>query len=135
LSIHKPYSLGKSERLKSRKQIDQLFDKGNKITLFPFRILYQQEEVGGILKAGFTVSSKSFARAVDRNRIKRLMRESYRIQKKGLEEVVLKNDCSLRLFFIYTGREMPGHEEISTSFRKLTDKLLKVLNEKDSANS
>jgi len=135
LSIQKPYSLGKSERLKSRKQIDQLFEKGKKITLFPFRILYQQEAVGGILKAGFTVSSKNFPRAVDRNRIKRLMRESYRIQKKGLEEVVLKNDCSLDLFFIYTGREIPGHEEILTSFRKLTDKLLKVLNEKDSANS
>jgi ribonuclease P protein component len=135
LSIRKPYSLGKSERLKSRKQIDQLFEKGKKITLFPFRILFLLEKVGGIVKAGFTVSSKNFPRAVDRNRIKRLTRETYRLQKKELEEAVVKNDYSLHLFFIYTGKEMPVHEEISLSLRKLLDKLLKILNEKDPANS
>ena len=135
MSADKPYSLGKSERLKSRKQIDQVFETGKKITLFPFRLLYRTEQGEAMVKAGFTVSSKNFPRAVDRNRIKRLSRESYRLQKKELETAVLKNDCCLHLFLIYTGREMVGYEEISVPLKKLLDKLVKVLYEKDPANT
>jgi ribonuclease P protein component len=127
--------LGKSERLKSRKQIDQVFETGKKITLFPLRLLYRIEQGGSNVQAGFTVSSKNFPRSVDRNRIKRLSREAYRLQKKELETEVLKNDCSLHLFLIYTGREMVGYEEISVPLKKLLDKLVKVLYEKDPANT
>jgi ribonuclease P protein component len=135
LSTGKPYSLSKSERLKSRKQIDQVFETGEKVTLFPFRLLYRVEQGTGNVKAGFTVSSKNFPRAVERNRIKRLSREAYRLQKKELETVVLKNDYSLHLFFIYTGREIVGYKEISEPLKKLLDKLVKVLYEKDPANT
>ena len=135
LSISKPYSLGKSERLKSRKQIDQIFEAGKKITLFPFRLLYRVEQGDGNVRAGFTVSSKNFPRAVDRNRIKRLCREAYRVRKNELETVVLKNDYCLYLFFIYTGREFIGYKEISEPLKKLLDKLAKVLYEKDPANT
>ena len=127
MSTGRLYTLGKSERLKSRKQIDEIFKSGKKITLFPFRLLYQTTQEKGEVRAGFTVSSKNFARAVDRNRIKRLSREAYRLQKKEIESVVLKNDYSLQLFFIYTGRDIPGFEEVSTSLKKLLDKLVKVL--------
>jgi ribonuclease P protein component len=127
--------LGKSERLKSRKQIDQIFERGKKITLFPFRLLYHIDKGNGNVKAGFTISSKNFPRAVDRNRIKRLNREAYRLQKKDLETVVLKNDYSLHLFFIYTGREIAGYQEISVSVQKLLEKLVKVLYEKDTAST
>jgi ribonuclease P protein component len=135
LSIRKPYSLGKSERLKSRKQIDQVFETGKKITLFPFRLLYRIEEGRGNIKAGFTVGSKNFPRAVDRNRIKRLSRESYRLQKKDLEAGVMKNDCGLHLFFIYTGKEIVGYEEIAVPLKKLLDKLVKVVYEKIPPNT
>ena len=127
--------MGKSERLKSRKQIDQIFETGKKITLFPFRLLYRVEQGTGNVKAGFTVSSKNFPRAVDRNRIKRLSRETYRLQKKDLETVVLTNDYGLHLFFIYTGREMVSYKKISEPLKKLLDKLVKVLYEKDPANT
>jgi ribonuclease P protein component len=127
--------LGKSERLKSRKQIDQIFEAGKKITLFPFRLLYRVEQGTGNVKAGFTVSSKNFPRAVDRNQIKRLSREAYRLQKKELETVVLTNDYGLHMFFIYTGREMAGYKAISEPLKKLLDKLVKVLYEKDPANT
>lgn len=127
--------MGKSERLKSRKQIDALFEDGKKFTQFPFRLLYRTEPGKGIIKAGFTVSTKNFPRAVDRNRIKRLTREAYRLQKKELETGVLKNDYTLHLFFIYTGREIVDYEEISAQLKQLLDKLVKVIHEKHPANT
>lgn len=131
----KLYSLGKSERLKSRKQIDQVFKTGEKITLYPFRLLYKIEPGTGNLKAGFTVSTKSFPRSVDRNRIKRLCREGYRQQKKELGTAVGKNDYTFHMFFIYTGKEIVGYKEISVALEKLLDKMVKVLYEKVTANT
>jgi ribonuclease P protein component len=134
MSHGKPYSLGKSERLKSRKQIDALFESGKKITQFPFRLLYKTEPGKGGIKAGFTVSSKNFPRAVDRNRIKRLTRESYRIQKKDLEISLSRNSLTIQLFFIYTGNETVTLEETTLRLKLMLDKLLKNLNEGHSAN-
>jgi ribonuclease P protein component len=127
MTSNKPYSLGKSERLKSRKQIDSLFERGKKINQFPLRLLYLTEPGKASLMAGFTVSSKSFPRAVDRNRIKRLSRESYRTQKKELENLILKTQTGLRLFLIYTGREIVSYEEISEVMKQVLDKLIRVL--------
>ena len=135
MTNNKPYSLGKSERLKSRKQIDILFEKGKKITQFPFRLLYLAEPGNGEVKAGFTVSSKNFPRAVDRNRIKRLSRESYRIQKKELEIAIKENRSALILFFIYTGREIISYKEVSTALKQSLDKLIRTLHADHSQNT
>jgi ribonuclease P protein component len=134
MSSRKSFSLGKQERLKSRKQIDILFGTGKKITQFPFRILYRAEPGKGEIKAGFTVSSKNFPRAVDRNRVKRMCREAYRLQKKELEAVVMENKELLHLFFIYTDREILSSEEISSRIEQVLNKLLRILHEKPSAN-
>jgi ribonuclease P protein component len=135
MSRNKPYSLGKSERLKSRKQIDALFEKGKKITQFPFRVLYQTEPGPGQIKAGFTVGSKNFPRAVDRNRIKRLSREAYRLQKKELETGVLSNGFTVHLFFIYTAKEIVSYEETAARLKQILDKLVKALHEERSTNT
>lgn len=135
MSSIKSFSLGKEERLKSRKQIDILFGTGKKITLFPFRILYRAEPGKGEIQAGFTVSSKNFPRAVDRNRVKRLCREAYRLKKKELEAAVMENKELLHLFFIYTSREILSFKEVSTSLEQVLKKLLRVLNENPSSNS
>ncbi len=127
MSSNKPYSLGKSQRLKSRKQIDSVFETGKKITQFPFRLIYLTGGDKGSVKAGFTVSSKNFPRAVDRNRIKRLSRESYRTQKKELENLILKTQTGLSLFLIYTGREIISYEEISEVMKQVLSKLIRVL--------
>jgi ribonuclease P protein component len=135
MTSRKPYSLGKTERLKSRKQIEFLFEKGNKISQFPFRLLYRIESGEPEMKAGFTVSSKNFPRAVDRNRIKRLSREGYRLQKGDLETAVLENKFQLYLFFIYTGQEIFSHSEIAARLKQLLEKMIRIIHEKHSENT
>jgi ribonuclease P protein component len=125
----KPNSLGKSERLKSRKQIDFLFKEGKKIVLYPFRMMYRLENGLGTIQAGFTVSSKNFRRAVDRNQIKRLTREAYRRQNKVLKTAVAGNKKQLHLFFIYTGREILSYEKIFQKLTQVLDKMARIVYE------
>ena len=77
------FTLSKEERLKSKKLIEKLYTEGNSIKVFPLRIIYLQTEHTSkfAAQAGVSVSKRNFKRAVDRNRIKRLLRESYRKQK------------------------------------------------------
>lgn len=125
-------TLGKKERLKSRKQIDGLFDQGRKMMVFPFRLMYYYSPGEYDLKAGFTVSSRSFPRAVDRNRIKRLTREAYRLQKSGLVEILEKNKLTAYLFFIYTGRELPEFSTVQKTVQQLLAKMVNQLHEGNS---
>jgi ribonuclease P protein component len=75
------------------------------------------------LQAGFTVSTRNFKKAVHRNRIKRLMRECYRLQKNQLKALLLENHKNVAIFFVYTGNKMPEYnlvfEKIKTALQKL----------------
>lgn len=77
------FTLGKEERLKSRKLIERLYTEGKSVKVFPFRIVYlQTEHISNFpAQVGVSVPKRNFKRAVDRNRIKRLMREAYRLNK------------------------------------------------------
>jgi ribonuclease P protein component len=131
----KLHSLGKSGRLKSRKQIDILFKEGKKITHFPIRLLYKMENGTAAIQAGFTVSSKIFPRAVDRNRIKRLAREAYRVHHGDLKKAVTDNKKQLHLFFIYTGREILPYEQFSLKLIEVLTKMSRIIYEEAAANT
>lgn len=91
---------------------------------FPLRVIYlETEQQLTPLQAGFTVNKRNFKKAVDRNRIKRLMRESYRLQKNNLKNELAKSNKTLALFFIYTGKELPCYQEI---FEKTGNVLAKI---------
>ncbi len=75
-----------AEKLKSLKLIGQIFKEGKSFSHFPFRVVYLfSEKDKSFLRAAFSVSSRNFKKAVDRNRIKRLMREAYRLQKNSFQ--------------------------------------------------
>jgi len=77
------FTLGKQERLKSKKLIEKLYKEGKSVKVFPLRMVFVQEEHTSIFPAqvGVSVPKRNFKKAVDRNRIKRLLRETYRKNK------------------------------------------------------
>ncbi len=114
-------SIANTSRLKSKKKIGLLFEKGKRLNVGPLHLRYLDVDSEEDSLFGFSVPKKNHALAVHRNRIKRLMRESLRIQ----------NDSSLEkgmlMMFIYLGKTIPEYEELC----ELTNNLLKKLsNEK-----
>lgn len=112
------YTLGKEERLKSKKLIERLYEERNYIKAFPLRMVFLQTEHTSEFPAqvGVSVPKRNFKLAVDRNRIKRLMRETYRLQK----EIVYNNLDKPYVFMIsYLGKEEIKYEEIYLKMEKL----------------
>ena len=107
----KKHTLGKASRLKSRKQLDELFRSGKSFNLPPYRVLFTTEPLSGekapVLQIGVGASSRHFKHAVDRNLVKRRIREAYRTRRHALETLLREQGSSMRLFFICTAREVP----------------------------
>ena len=133
LSVRKQFTLGKNERLKSRKQIEQMFDIGKSFVVTPFRVYFILNNVlptgnkRSLLQFGVGASSKHFRKAIDRNRIKRLTREAWRLQKNELAEKLKAAVKQLNVFFIYTGKELPDFttvkDKVGVALKKLVDKI------------
>jgi ribonuclease P protein component len=126
--ISQGFTLKAHERLKSRKIIQRIFKEGKSFSHFPFRVMYMEtENEVSPLQAGFTVSTRHFKKAVDRNRIRRLMRESYRLQKNDLLKELEGNRKSLAVFFIYTGNELPDYKDVFEKIGGALQRLEKII--------
>jgi ribonuclease P protein component len=102
------FSFHKEERLCKRKQIQELFEKGSSFYLFPFKVVTLPQSMDDSPhQVLFSVSTRNFKRAVDRNLIKRRMREAYRKNKHKLA-----SSRKLMLAFIYTAKEILPYAEI-----------------------
>jgi ribonuclease P protein component len=123
LLIASQFTFNKQERLKSHKLIEQLFSNGKSFSVFPIKALYQFTALnsGTFLQAGVAVSKKNFKKAVDRNRVKRLLREAYRLQKKDLQNQLQVKNKQLVIFFIYTGKDMPVMPDIMEKVNTVLD--------------
>ncbi len=130
------YTFKKDDKLKSRKLIEQLFKEGKSFSNFPMRVLWKYNETSKMpLQTGFAVSSKYFKKAVDRNRIKRLMREAYRLQKNDLQNHLILQEKKMVLFVIYVGNELPAYPLIFEKTSHVLNRLFKITNENSSANT
>lgn len=130
------YTFKKEEKLKSRKTIELLFKEGKSFSIFPFRVLWKlNDSATAPLQTGFAVSSKHFKKAVDRNRIKRLMRESYRLQKTDLDIHLRSREVKLAVFLIYLGNEIPEYQDIFNKTGHVVNRLIKVSDENNLANT
>jgi ribonuclease P protein component len=109
----------KHEKLKSRKAIKQLFEEGKTVTKYPVKLLWlpaQQENT----QTGFAVPKRTFKSAVTRNKIKRLMREAYRLKR---PENINKNGTVYVLLFLYIGKDITPFKTVETAVISVLQKL------------
>jgi len=107
-----------------------LFRSGEAFSIFPYRVIFQYSATQAnpsITKIGFSVPSKRFKRAADRNRIKRQMREAYRLQKQQLSELAQEQHLEVNIFLIYTGKKLPEYSFLHKRTGIALNKLKKVL--------
>lgn len=111
----------KVEKLKSQKQIEHLFSEGKSVAVYPLRLVFAKlpdtEETG--LKIGVSASKKYFKKATQRNRIKRLLREAYRLNK-----ALLWNDQTgfYVMMMMYQSREEISYSELQQKTIQLFEK-------------
>lgn len=118
------FSFSKKEKLKSKKAIEQLFKEGQKVSVFPLTLIFLKSNKEN--KTGVSASKRYFKKAVDRNRVKRLLREAYRQNKKMLID---NNINGYALMILYIGKELPNFNEVNEKTRLLLKKFTTLLNE------
>jgi ribonuclease P protein component len=121
------FSFHKDERLCSKKIMDKLFADGKSIFVFPVKIVYLETSLLSKfpVQAAFTVGKRNFKRAVQRNLIKRRMREAYRLNKHQFYGEI--GEKQVAVFFIYTGKTISEYKQIESSVKKGLKKLLAEL--------
>ncbi|MFY7965201.1 MAG: ribonuclease P protein component [Chitinophagaceae bacterium] len=113
------FTYNKNEKLKSRKELDKVFTAKKSFLVFPLKVFYLFNETSNdsLIRCGVGVSKKNFSNAVDRNRLKRLMREAYRLNKQPLHETI--NAKQLSFFVLYIDKVMPQNQAIICEKMKL----------------
>ncbi len=113
--------LCKAERLSSRKEITRLFEEGSSFYSYPFNAIWAESRGNGKYPVQFAVSvtKRSFKKAVDRNRIKRLIRESWRRNKYQLYNILEQHNLKLIVMLIYSGKNIPGQELMDRKINEL----------------
>jgi len=123
-------TFSKNERLNSLKEIDQLFKEGKSVTTSPIRLIWMEVNTREIdspaVRVMFAVPKKKFSKAVDRNRVRRLLRESYRVEKNRLFEKI-GSDLVYNLAIVFTGTEIPDYDTIQKAMIQSLERWLKKI--------
>ena len=125
-----PYTFHKSERLKSRKTISLLFQKGRTIRKHPLRVRWVCVDHDGIfpVQATFSIPKRLVPKAVNRNAIKRKIKEAYRLHKHLLYNAIEENDKKYALIFIYQNKTIPDYHEIEAVVQNVIPEIAAAFN-------
>ncbi len=121
------FTYPKNEKLKSKITIDLLFSKGKSVSKYPLRLVFVESDYGIVedsgqkIKMGVSVSKKNFKHAVDRNYFKRVLRETYRLNKHLLIDNL---DKPYAMMFFYQTKDRLSYEEINTKTIQLFEKFI-----------
>ncbi len=123
------FTFRKEERLSRKKLIDELFNGGSSFYLQPFKVLMLEKNFDSSypVQLLITVSAKNFSRAVDRNRLKRLIRESYRLNKHFLYKELEKKNKKVLLAVIYTAKNIESFSAIEEKVVASLQKIISLL--------
>lgn len=118
-------SFGKSYKLSSKKLIEEVFSKGDRIKSFPLMMRYivTNNELDAPFQIAISVPKRNFKQAVKRNKIKRLIRESVRKNKHIIEEKIPQGGVNFVLFLIFNDKQMPNYYKVNESIESLFHKL------------
>ena len=123
--------LPKSQRIYLKKAVQSLFKEGKGFSLYPFRVvvhLYDSENQQDALpRMLVSVSKKRFHHAVKRNRVKRLVRESWRKNKTELMKLCRSNNKTLDVALVYSATVILKYEEIERKMKKVVERLREQL--------
>ena len=131
------FTYKKTDKLKSRKQTQHLFSTGQAINVFPIRLIYTIEPIPTttdnlsltrLLQAGVGAPSRTFRKAVQRNRVKRLLREAYRLEKPNFISQAALDNKRVNLFFLYTDALVLTQVEIQGKLKEALSILVTKLN-------
>lgn len=129
-------SLPKAEKLCSEKETAQLFANGKSFVKYPLRIVYSQPQPSDTdvrCQILTSVPKKRFKRAVKRNRIKRLMREAYRLNKHILTDAI-DNGCKMNIAFVYIDTTLPTFANMQKSMVAALSRIAKSITESKTEN-
>lgn len=118
------FSFPKKEKLKNKQLFEKLFSEGKSVSSYPIKLVYLKTELqfDVSIQAGVSVPKKKFKSAVKRNRIKRLMRESYRLNK----ALVFNNsEGTFAFLFLYLGKDIPQYMQVETHMKLVLEKFNK----------
>ncbi len=122
------HTLCKSDRLKNKQQIEQLFVHGNSFTEFPLKVFWRwTESKGTCVRIALSVPKKKLPKAVNRTYMKRLLRESYRQQNQGLKLIASEKGKQLQMMFIFLGTQQWSFSEIDNKISVTLERLKKQL--------
>ncbi len=112
--------------------MQQVFSEGKSFSVFPLKVFYMEikDNQDFAIKTGVGASSRSFKKAVHRNRIKRLLRESYRLNKHLLHSSVQGGQQQVAIFILYIDKVLPNLQVINEKMPMALNKLIKRLHEK-----
>lgn len=122
-------SFSKQERLTGKIAIDRLFTSGKSFFVYPFLIQYElkQEDRSTPVRIMISVSKRKFKLAVDRNNIKRQIREAYRHMKN--DNLKCPTNTYLNVGIIYVGREKISSDKLSVRLQNALMKLNQKVND------
>ena len=125
----------KSDRLSLKRDIDHLFDKGQSFISFPLRIVYLPATGNNLPESGISVlvsvPKKRIKHAVDRNRIKRIIRESFRLNKDGISVFCTETSKPLHIGFMYVCNDISPYADIEKAMRKALKRICRQENVKE----
>jgi ribonuclease P protein component len=122
------FSYSKKEKLKSQKLIEQLFSEGKSVSAFPLRMVYLKTDFDDDVqfKTGVSTSKRNFKKAVDRNHIKRLLREAYRLHKTAYFNNI---SGSYALMILYISKDGTDFVSVETKMKQLLDAFSKKVSQ------